>query len=442
MGRSRWHGTCAHATDPGDRSRAIARSAGYTASAGLLSTRPTRTIVAVDTARLTPSHMVVGGEALAREESGRVVFVSGALPGETVEVTFRSVSKDFARAEVTAVLDPSPDRVEPPCAAWHRGCGGCDWQHVAPSAQLRLKTEIVREALCRTGRVEDPTVTAGGVVAPWHYRTTVRLGGLGDGRVGFRSRRSHDLVAVDECPVADPRINDLLISHAIDGRGAMHNDVTVRVGTSGGPVVTNHLAGASPDQTDGVVYEEVCGHRFRVSPASFFQSSSQAAELLVAAVERVCASIDMASSCVVDAYGGVGLFAATAAAEAGHVILVESSPSACADARFNLAGRRASIVESRFERWQPLTAGLVIADPSRSGLDTGGVAACAATGAEVVVLVSCDAGSLGRDTRLLRGYGYMHAGTEVIDVFPNTSHIEAVSRFVVTSSRTELSGRA
>ena len=180
-----------------------------------------------------------------------------------------------------------------------------------------------------------------------------------------------------------------------------------------------------------MVWIDVAGHRFRVSSASFFQSSPAAAELLVDAVARASADVDMANAVVIDAYGGVGLFAATVASTAAEVILVEASPSSCADARHNLAGAAASVVESRLEDWRPVRADLVIADPARHGLDRDGAAAVTATGAPVIVLVSCDAGSLGRDARLLVGYGYRLVGTEVIDVFPNTSHVEAVSRFVI-----------
>jgi 23S rRNA (uracil1939-C5)-methyltransferase len=133
---------------------------------------------------------------------------------------------------------------------------------------------------------------------------------------------------------------------------------------------------------------------------------------------------------VIDAYGGVGLFAATVAATAREIVLIEASGSACADARFNLAGLPATIAHTRVEDWQPTAADLVIADPARSGLERRGAARVTDTGAAVIVLVSCDAGSLGRDASLLAELGYRHDGTEVIDVFPNTSHVEAVTRFV------------
>ncbi len=370
--------------------------------------------------------MVVGGAALAREQSGRVVFISGALPGETVDVRLRNAKKDFANADVVTVVVGSPDRVEPSCSSWHRGCGGCDWQHIAPDAQLRLKTEIVREALRRTARIADPVVTAAGSVAAWHYRTTIRLAADSEGRFGFRSRRSHDIVAIENCPVADQRINELLAAGFVDNI-APDSELIVRAGDAGPAVVASPTSG----QSSGTVHVHVAGHRFRVSSGSFFQSSPEAAELLVAAVGRACSAIDMPAATVVDAYSGVGLFAATVAREARAVIMVESSASSCGDAVVNLTGSSARVVESRIEDWQPERADLVIADPARNGLDKIGARVLAATGAPLLVLVSCDVGSLARDCTLLQQHGYAHQGTEVFDVFPNTSHIEAVSAFVM-----------
>ncbi|CAB4880201.1 unannotated protein [freshwater metagenome] len=382
---------------------------------------------------LRTSHMVVGGAALARDANGRVVFVSGALPDELVMVRMVTAKKDFATAEVVSVTEPSASRVEPACEAWHRGCGGCDWQHIAPAAQVAMKTDMVREALSRTARVDQPVVVTGAAIAPWGYRTTVRLAVGDDGRVGFRSRRSHDVVALRACPVADERINGLLATVVAAGT----DELSLRVGVAGAELIAwgapgalvSGLADTVRIGATAVVHEDVAGHRFRVSATSFFQSSPEAAELLVAAVTRAAAGLDLGQCTVIDAYGGVGLFAATVARGAERVVLVEASASACADARHNLRGQRAEVMEMRLEAWTPIAADLVIADPARNGLDKSAAARLVQTGASRIVLVSCDAGSLARDTRLLREHGYAHRGTEVLDVFPNTSHVETVTRF-------------
>ena len=179
---------------------------------------------------------------------------------------------------------------------------------------------------------------------------------------------------------------------------------------------------------EAVVHEDVAGRRFRVSAPSFFQSSPQSAELLVAQVRAAAGPSALSATRMVDLYGGVGLFAATVAPQSS-VVIVEQSPSSAADARVNLAGRPAEVVEADVERWAAPLADLVVADPSRRGLDRGGVATVVSTGTPVLVLVSCDAAALGRDARLLADVGYRHAGSTVIDVFPGTPHVEVVTRF-------------
>jgi len=376
----------------------------------------------METVDLDALHMVVGGDALARESSGRVVFVAGAIAGETVRARLTTSKKDFARATVTEVLVASLDRVTPPCEAWHRGCGGCDWQHIEPAAQLTHKTAIVAEALARTARLPDAVVVAAGSVEPWRYRTTVRMAHSAGG-LGFRSRHSHDVVPITDCPVADTLVNAALAAmHSVPEASS---DVTIRVSVATGATNSSESGTTIEQHVD----EDVAGQRLRVSIDSFFQSSPQAAELLVAAVGRALADVDLANARVIDAYGGIGLFAATAAASAREVIVVEGSAAACADARHNLVGRNAAVVHSRVEEWEPAAADVVIADPARAGLDRDAVAVLVATGAGRIVLVSCDTGSLARDTKLLVAAGYQHRSTEVIDAFPNTSHIETVTRF-------------
>jgi 23S rRNA (uracil1939-C5)-methyltransferase len=157
------------------------------------------------------------------------------------------------------------------------------------------------------------------------------------------------------------------------------------------------------------------------------RSSRHGTTALVDAVRRAAAGVDP-DGLMVDAYGGVGLFATTVSPLA-PVVLVESSWSSCADAQVNLADRAAEIEEMQVEDWTPRPAALVVADPSRSGLGREATDVLAACEAPVLVLVSCDPVSLARDARLLADRGYAHAGSEVIDLFPHTSHVEVVTRF-------------
>jgi 23S rRNA (uracil1939-C5)-methyltransferase len=387
--------------------------------------------------RLVIERMVAGGDALAREESGRVVFVPGALPGEVVDIEVTTSKKDFARARLIEVVDASPHRRGAPCEALARGCGGCDWQHIDSAAQLELKVEVVREALRRTGRLPDAIVTVGPRVEPDAYRTSLRLAVDGDGRVGLRRERSNDTVPLDHCIVAHPQLAAMLAPLRLVGA----EEVSLRVSAATGEatawwnppgVSVSGLDAAVRTGPSASVTEVVHDVPLRVSAESFFQSGPAAAAVLVDAVVAVGGEELAAARRVVDAYGGIGLFAATAVPSAAEVILVEGSASACADARANLADHDAgaTVVEAPVEQWRAQRADVVIADPSRHGLGADAARAIAAADARVLVLVSCDPVSLARDAGLLRELGYEHRTTTVVDLFPHTHHVEAVTRFV------------
>lgn len=375
--------------------------------------------------------MAAGGDAIARLDDGRVAFVHGALPGELVEIEVVQAKKDFVRGEVLQVIEPSNHRVAPPCPAHTAGCGGCPWQHVSPDVQLALKAAVVIEALKRTGKISDPVVEIGSTVPAWAYRTTLRLAAGADGRLGLRGRSSHDVIELDGCPVSHPLLQQLLETIHVRGEGEV--SLRVSIATSQrtawiveGDVELFDLPGDISVGKDATVSEVVAGQRLRISAASFFQSGPEAAELLVGAVRQACSDLDQIDS-LVDAYGGVGLFAC--AVEATKTTIIESSPSACADAKVNLAGRPAKILCSSVEQWTPRHADLVIADPSRSGLGKQAVRVLSETRAPRMILVSCDPVSLARDAGLLREAGYDHIRSTVYDLFPQTHHVEVVTAF-------------
>jgi 23S rRNA (uracil1939-C5)-methyltransferase len=369
--------------------------------------------------------MAAGGAAVARDEGGRVVFVHGALPGERVAVELTEEKPRWARGRVVEVLDASTDRVDPPCPHVLRGCGGCTWQHVAHDAQEALKASIVRDALVRLGGVEKPEIHAGPVLPARGFRTTVRAA-VDQGRAAFRREHSHETITVDSCLVTHPLVEEILVGGRFHGA----HEVTVRCGArTGERLVLTRPVGVPvevpPDVRSDHFHEEIAGVRFRISAPSFFQARPDGADALVAAVGD--ASAGAPDGLMIDAYGGVGLFAATVGA-GRPVTLVEWSSSAVADARVNVPD--AHVLRLDLHRWRPSPAALVVADPSRSGLGSAAVRTLARTGATHFVLVSCDPASLGRDTALLRAEGFEHDGTTLVDLFPHTPHVEAVTRFI------------
>jgi 23S rRNA (uracil1939-C5)-methyltransferase len=371
---------------------------------------------------LTTTAIAAGGDAVARDADGKVAFVTGALPGERVLAEITEERHDFNRAVAVEILDAAPSRVTPPCPHVARGCGGCAWQHVELSAQRDLKHEIVSDALRRIGGIADPDVKHGPHLPADGFRTTIRLANGS----GFRHARSHDVVDVDSCLVAHPLLQELL--GKIEVHGA--TEVTLRCGArtgdrlaiGDGPITVPHGVRVGPTAW---LTEEVAGRRWRISAKSFFQARPDGADALVTLVRR--AAEDAPAGPMIDAYGGVGLFAGTIGADR-RTTIVEWSASSIKDAKENVPDAKIDRVD--VGRWRPTPAALVVADPPRSGLGKKGVAVLDGTKAKHLVLVSCDPASLGRDAKLLANAGFRHDGTTLVDLFPHTAHVETVTRFI------------
>lgn len=339
--------------------------------------------------------------------------------------------------------------------------------HMEPALQFEAKVEIVAESLRRVGRFDadevEELIEVGGAVDPYGYRTTLRLVGMSGGRVGFREERSEEIVEIDHCQVAHENLSKILRNINV----APSVELTLRTSASTDAVTarwtrpedrrrrnekrrSNAAPGESVSGLPSKVHigdraflvERIADRNLQVSAQSFFQSGPAAAELLVDAVGRAAPELASADHAV-DAYGGVGLFAATVMRDARHVTLVESARSSCFDAKENLSHRASSegqndksveIVRSEVGTWiaDPKygAVDVVVADPARPGLAKPGVAALARTETPVIVLVSCDPVSLARDARLLADEGYAMEHVEVLDLFPQTPHVECVTRFV------------
>lgn len=276
---------------------------------------------------------------------------------------------------------------------------------------------------------------------PESFRTTVKAGVVG-GRAGFRGARSNTVSAVDECVIAHPLVEELLV----EGYFGDATDVMIRVGATTG----ERMAHVTPTTNgvslpDGVriigedeltagrrswIFEELAGRRWRISAHSFFQTRPDGAEALIglirSEIQRLCGDTPVAR--MVDACSGVGLFAGTISAE--KITAIEWSRSACADARVNLADLDAKIVGSAIDRWRPTPADVVIADPSRPGLGRSGVEVISRTRAPLVLLVSCDAAAGARDLQRFIEAGYRIDAMTMVDMFPHTSRVELVSTLV------------
>lgn len=372
--------------------------------------------------------LVAGGDGLSRFSDGRIVFVPGVVPGEQVVAEIVTAQRDFARARLVSVEVASDKRREPPCPRVAQGCGGCDWQHIDRHAQGAFKRAIVTEAYARTGRMDLEVLLRR--ITEDSRRTTVRVASEGNG-CGFRMAGSHEVVPTNECVVAHSAINALLAAPLLDGPG----EVSLRVGARTGDIAAwcheGRLVEGLEVRTgrNARISEIVDGRTYEVSMESFFQSSPEAAELILDSVRRRLDRLDASGGLMVDAYGGVGLFALAFAERFDEMVLVEESRSACRDAVRNLADTATVIENTRLEQWDPVTSATVIADPSRQGLGKQGARALVETEAAHIVLVSCDPVAAARDARYLVDAGYDVVEAEVLDIFPETHHVEVVAAF-------------
>jgi 23S rRNA (uracil1939-C5)-methyltransferase len=416
---------------------------------------------------------VYGGDCLAHHE-GKAVFVPLTLPGETISAHLTEDKRSFAKAELDEVLIASPNRVAPQCP-YFGSCGGCHYQHADYSAQLALKQQILRETLLRSGLEHNRTGAAIpseiGVLAgnPWAYRNRIRLAFLDSGKFGYRSRRSHAIVPIRECPIAAP---GLLAAAQQIAVFLSENDNPVQITEL--ELFANHdasqmlltlfcektpvkdaqpwlaalhatlpaqTAGLRVELADGALNPQVLaasgessliysakGFRYRVDHGAFFQINHW---LLNDFVELVTAS--HSGKLAWDLFAGVGLFARPLTASFAEVLAVESAPASYDALQHNLAGTTGRPIGSttldflrRNRQEREPRPDLIVLDPPRAGLGEETTSLLNAIHAPKMIYVSCDPATLARDLRALTQERYKIERITLVDMFPHTFHLETV----------------
>ena len=377
------------------------------------------------------------GEAMARHE-GELVFVLGGIPGERVTAEVVRVHRKYASATVVQVLEPSPDRVEPPCQYFGE-CTGCQWQHLDYQAQLATKRTKVVDALMRVGGLfvdaEDAPVSET-LPSPnrYGYRNHARLTVNKQGVLGFVNRETRQLVRIDHCMIMRPSVNRVL--EELQDRCRETTQLSIRAGSdedgsSDGYLVQPQLFNPEVDITTGQkrYVEGVGNDRFFVSSPSFFQvnveQAAQAAEVVREGLTLGPADV------LLDAYTGVGTFAVLLAPHVSRVLAVEESSAAVADARENAVGApNVEFVLGRTENVLdelPIKPDAVVLDPPRSGCQPQALTSLIELATPRVAYVSCDAETLARDLKVLCAGGYALDRVVPIDMFPQTHHVECVA---------------
>lgn len=392
-------------------------------------------------ATVTIERWAYGGTGLARVD-GRVIFAPFVMPGERVRVELGG----GVNAQLAEILEASPERVAPPCPLFAR-CGGCHYQHAPYEFQLARKVEILREQLRRVGKIEytGEIETVSG--APLGYRNRVQVhvqvpknsNDRSARKLGYLAARSHELVPLTgDCPVASPRLNQALAAmrgRLTDARFPRfvrslelftnETDVQVNVIDTDQPLRRDFFDWCESVAT--LEYPTALG-TFRVSPRSFFQVNRFLVEKLV---ETAIGSAE--GERALDLYAGVGLFALPLAKRFASVTAVESGSSAARDLELNAAGIKMGVEHSRVEDYlarlasnDASTPDFVLADPPRAGLGKEVVAHLNRLRPLRITIVSCDPATLARDLAALSGYSLDRVA--LVDLFPQTYHIETVAQ--------------
>lgn len=411
--------------------------------------------------------------------NGFAVFVPETCPGDTASVRITSVRKSFAVGECVEIIKAAGDRVEPKCTVT-KSCGGCQLQHIAYPAQLEGKRLTVESAMARIGGFKDFKLDEViGADEPFRYRNKVIFHFKANGNdtpiFGFYPAKSIHVTPVSDCLLCDEifsRIARAVAEYSKDFDlviGGTFRNVFIRRSSSTGETVViasvqvmrlknpqafvEYIRGAS-DDVSGIVVEypladggyklktlygsdtitdSLLGLNFVISPRSFFQiNRSQTEKLYRCALDFANISD---SDTVLDIYCGIGTITLCAARLAKKAVGVEIVSDAIKNAEQNVVlngiknaeffvGAASEIVPQLIERGDHPS--VVILDPPRAGSDEKTLAAIVSAQPERVVYVSCDPATLARDTKFLAENGYAVKRSAVVDMFPNTRHVETV----------------
>lgn len=415
-----------------------------------------------ETLRLSIEKLVYGGYGLARE-AGRVVFVRYAAPKELVDVRILEEKRDFAEAVVSNVVISSPVRRDPFCP-YYGECGGCQLQHIDYPAQVSVKEEVLLETLKRIGRIDRvnllDAIHSGQETG---YRIRVQLK-VREGRVGFFRWNSREVVDINGCPLAHPRINELmpglkeLAKHVPELQEAhilyspTEDEFLVKLVTPtevDRDLVSRLKDDLLPKEVVGIgnysrlrlllnkrywigrdhTYIKVGKWTFRVSADSFFQVNHTLWEKFIEAVSE-----DVSFRKALDLHCGVGFFTIPLSERGNFIEGADSNPSAVSDAEYTARiNGRDNVVFIRSDAYRFLkgrageVVDLVILDPPRGGLEEGEAKILVKNRPERVIYVSCNPSTLARDLKFMLKNGYTLEGIKLVDMFPQTYHIESIS---------------
>ena len=372
-----------------------------------------------------------GGHFVARHNN-QVIFVRHGITGEIAKIKITAVNSKIAHADVIEVITQAPTRVVPPCS-YAGKCGGCDFQHVQVDQQREFKRNIILEQFLRIGKIDllqmgfDLKVEVVEPVDGLHWRTRMEFAVSNGGRIGFYGVRSNDVVEINDCLIADSRMNVAELANR-----TWKSDARVEVAVSSTSEVSVVRSGRSISGPTQLI-EQVGGNSLKISPSAFWQSHKLAPTTLV---KSVISKLEIKKSDhICDLYSGVGLFASAILNEIsdqGFVTMIESDKTAVSDARKIFANKlNVKILQGLVAQQLSIVkrADLIVLDPPRTGAGEVVVKQMIKFKPRKIIYVACDPAALARDSKTLLDLGYKLDHISGYDLFPMTQHIECVAGF-------------
>jgi len=374
--------------------------------------------------------LAAGGDGVARDASGRVTFVPRTAPGDRVRARIVQQTKSFARAELVEIVTPGASRVEPACAHFTAGCGGCQWLHVSRAEQLAAKQAIVAGALRKLDGLAVHPIADPAPALGWRRRARFHVGG---GAVGLFQLATHRIVPLDHCPQLEPALDAVLalVGSATPPAGELalllghHGDVAV--GTSrpwggaarlvGKAAIRGLICG--PDRHGDPVIEVEPG--LWGSPWDFAQASLAGNRALIAQAREATGP---GPGTLLELYAGAGNLTRGLVEDGWQVTASDLVAPARPVGATYLAGPAEDIVA---QLTGPFDA--VVLDPPRTGAAEA-IDGIVRLAPRVITYVSCDPATLARDAARLVAAGYRATDAWPIDLMPQTSHVEVVVRLV------------
>ena len=362
---------------------------------------------------------------------GLTVFVALAVPGDRLSVRLTEVKGKTAFAEIEEIIEPSTDRIVPPCP-YVGTCGGCDFQQMTYAAQLDAKIGIIRDNLHRIGKIEyehDIPI----VVSPKEFGYRLRAQWHIDGpnrEIGYYQRNSRNLIAIEHCPILMPELDNELqrVRAEIDWSTFWPEKGAIDAACGDAGEVSAYSADL--DLENNEITLTASGEKYNFTAQAFFQGNRYLIDSLIET-----AIGDASGTNALDLYSGVGLFTVPLARRFTHVTAVEDYPLAVEFARKNVANAgltNVEIVERSTGRYLADQASadidFALLDPPRFGTEKKTVLDLIRLRPRTVSYVSCDPSVLARDLRRFLDGGYTIERITAIDLFPQTHHVETVVR--------------